>query len=239
VHKLVVHYPEPADRKAFQDYYEAIHLPLAAELPGIRKIQYSFDAAAVGGESRYFAVFEAEFDSAEGMGAALGSAQGAAVAADVSNYATGGAHISHYPVTKIGPDPRQIIVEYLDRWNAHDVAGIISMFAVGGCYTDPSLSNAELSGDHLAHFLERMFAAVPDLTLTVTTAAADTPDTAVAFWMMSGTATGPHPSTSGGTFNLRGADILHIDRAGRITWTAALYDQKTFLEQGGFAPLNP
>ena len=36
MHKLLVLYPEPADRAGFIQYYESTHLPLARKLPGLR-----------------------------------------------------------------------------------------------------------------------------------------------------------------------------------------------------------
>src|SRR3954454_19623226 len=47
---------------ATSDYYEDTHLPLVAQLPGLRGYRYSFDVAAAAGESPYFCVFEADFD---------------------------------------------------------------------------------------------------------------------------------------------------------------------------------
>lgn len=59
--------------------------------------RYSLDVHAEG-ESPYFAVFEADFPDAATLGAAMRSPQGQAVAADVPNYATGGAVVIDYPV---------------------------------------------------------------------------------------------------------------------------------------------
>jgi uncharacterized protein (TIGR02118 family) len=98
MHKTLVLYPPPVDPAAFRDYYESTHIPLAATLPGLRAYHYAFDVAAPGGESPYFAIFEAEFDDAEAAGAAMGSPEGQAVAADVANYATGGVEIVSYDV---------------------------------------------------------------------------------------------------------------------------------------------
>lgn len=60
--------------------------------------RYSFDVAATQVETPYFAVFEADFADAAAMAAARASRQGQQVAADVVNYATGGAVVIHYPV---------------------------------------------------------------------------------------------------------------------------------------------
>ncbi|MBL1102013.1 EthD family reductase [Streptomyces coffeae] len=96
MHRLTVLYPHPVDPDHFRDYYTSVHLQLAAKLPGMRAMRHSFDVSAVDGESPYFAIWEAEFDSVEAMGKAMESPQGHAVVADVPNYATGGAHVLHF-----------------------------------------------------------------------------------------------------------------------------------------------
>lgn len=98
MHKLLVLYPEPADRNAFQEYYESTHLPLAQKMPGMLGWRYSFDVAAGPETSPYFAVFEADFESVDAMQAAVASPEGVAVQADVPNYASGGAVVINYPV---------------------------------------------------------------------------------------------------------------------------------------------
>jgi uncharacterized protein (TIGR02118 family) len=98
MHKLVVLYPRPADPDHFRDYYVTNHLPLVTRMPGLLAWRYSFDVAATQGQTPYFAVFEAEFADAAAMTAARASPQGQQVAADVANYATGGAVVIHYPV---------------------------------------------------------------------------------------------------------------------------------------------
>jgi uncharacterized protein (TIGR02118 family) len=98
MHRLTVLYPPPADEAHFRDHYVRTHLPLARKLPGLLRADYSFDVSGLGGESKYFAVFHADFESAEAMATALGSAEGKAVAADVANYATGGLERIHYPL---------------------------------------------------------------------------------------------------------------------------------------------
>ena len=98
MHKMIVLYPKSTDPDHYRDYYVHTHLPLVDKLPGLLGRRYSFEVAAPAGESPYFAIFEADFESAEALAAALSSAQGRAVGRDVPNYATGGAVILHYPV---------------------------------------------------------------------------------------------------------------------------------------------
>ena len=106
MHKILVLYPEPADRAAFEDYYVNKHLPIAAKLPGMKAARYSFGVSGLGDPGTgapFFAVFEGDFDSQADLAAAVTSPEGQALLADVPNFATGGAVVVNYPVeTLIG-----------------------------------------------------------------------------------------------------------------------------------------
>lgn len=97
--KLLVLYPEPVDRAAFEEYYVSTHLPLCAKLPGVQEITYSIGISEPG-QGPYFAVFEATFADEAALGAALNSPEGKAVEADVANYATGGVEVIVMPATR-------------------------------------------------------------------------------------------------------------------------------------------
>ncbi len=94
MHKLLVVYPTPIDRAAFEDHYRHTHLPLAAKLPGASDIEFALNLDAGGGP--VYAIFEATFPSAETLSAALMSPEGKAVQEDVPNYATAGAAVLAY-----------------------------------------------------------------------------------------------------------------------------------------------
>ena len=98
LHKIVVLYPPQPDPDAFKAHYLATHIPLARKLPGLIALRYSFAVEAVGGESPYFCVFEADFDDGAALGGAMASPEGQAVAADVPNFATVAPTLIHYPV---------------------------------------------------------------------------------------------------------------------------------------------
>ncbi|MBT2187378.1 EthD family reductase [Sphingobium nicotianae] len=99
MHKIVVLYPPQPDPDAFKAYYEATHIPLVRKLPGVLGFRYSFNVEALGGESPYFCIFEADFADGAAMGAALQSPEGGAVAGDVPNFAPVSPTLIHYPVT--------------------------------------------------------------------------------------------------------------------------------------------
>jgi uncharacterized protein (TIGR02118 family) len=97
MHTLLVLYGQPTDPDNFRAYYQDTHLPIAQKLPGIRATRHSVHVGTPDGPPTHIAVFEADFDSAEAMSAALSSPQGADAVADVPNFADGGVQILHFP----------------------------------------------------------------------------------------------------------------------------------------------
>jgi 4-carboxymuconolactone decarboxylase len=96
MHKVLVLYPPPKDPAHFKKYYEETHLPLAQQMPGLISSRHSFAIEGVGAPSPYFCIWEGAFADAAAMGAAMESPIGKKVAADVANYATGGATVLHF-----------------------------------------------------------------------------------------------------------------------------------------------
>jgi uncharacterized protein (TIGR02118 family) len=89
--KLVVAYGPPEDPSAFDEYYASTHAPLAQKIPGIRR----FEAGKVlgtpdGTPAPFYFIAELSFDGADELQTAMGTAEGQAAGADVSNFATGG-----------------------------------------------------------------------------------------------------------------------------------------------------
>ena len=91
MHVLTVCYGHPADPAAFDAYYASTHRPLAEKLPGLDSFTARHCASLDGSAPPYYLIAELGFASQEALGAALESAEGQAAAADVANYADGGA----------------------------------------------------------------------------------------------------------------------------------------------------
>lgn len=94
MYKLIVIYPTPDDVEHFKDYYARQHVPMARQLPGLLRCEYSYPQA-LGGQDTPFCLFEGWFDDRDALFAALGSEQGQALAADVANYSPAGATLLH------------------------------------------------------------------------------------------------------------------------------------------------
>ena len=88
--RFLVLYDTPSDPAAFERHYREVHIPLARQLPGLRRYVVSRDAAAVRGGEPFHLVAELEWDSMDDLRSAFGSPQGRATAADVAELAPDG-----------------------------------------------------------------------------------------------------------------------------------------------------
>ena len=92
--KLSVLYGPPEDPAAFEDYYAGSHLPLAAKVPNVARFEASLVVGTPDGSpAPYHRIAELWFEDPGVMEAAMGSEEGQAAVADISNFATGGATV--------------------------------------------------------------------------------------------------------------------------------------------------
>jgi uncharacterized protein (TIGR02118 family) len=93
---LLVLYHTPADPAAFDGYYHEKHIPLAKKIPGLRSYTISHGAVqAIAGSAPYLVAI-LSFDSIAEVNAALESPESQAAAADLQNFASGGATLVIY-----------------------------------------------------------------------------------------------------------------------------------------------
>jgi uncharacterized protein (TIGR02118 family) len=89
--QLVVLYKKPADAAAFDDYYAATHIPLAKQIPGLRRYEISTGPVNTpAGPSDIHLVALLHFDSMQAVQAAFASPEGGAAARDLSHFAQAG-----------------------------------------------------------------------------------------------------------------------------------------------------
>jgi uncharacterized protein (TIGR02118 family) len=93
---LTVVYPAPKDAARFKAYYEGTHVPLANQLPGLKTCSFVYPEP-LGPGPVPFCIFQAWFDDAAAMFAALQSETGRKVADEVPNYSPDGASLFHFP----------------------------------------------------------------------------------------------------------------------------------------------
>jgi uncharacterized protein (TIGR02118 family) len=70
----------------FREHFEARHLPLLRQLPGLRRLVTNFALPGPGGEPAYDGFGEDWFDTPEAMAAAFASPAGQAVMADAGDF---------------------------------------------------------------------------------------------------------------------------------------------------------
>lgn len=92
--KLVVLYTHPDDADAFDQHYFGTHIPLVGQIPGLQRAETGRMVSALdGGEQTYYRVAELYFDDQEALGAAFGTDQGKATAADYQKIAPPGSRM--------------------------------------------------------------------------------------------------------------------------------------------------
>ena len=92
--KLIVLYGHPVDSAAFETYYSETHLPIAAAIQGVNRVELTkFIGTPEGGKSSQYRMAELYFDSIEELQKQMGSPEGQAAVNDISNFATGGVDV--------------------------------------------------------------------------------------------------------------------------------------------------
>ena len=86
--KLTVLYTPPSDVEAFDAHYTSVHLPLAAQLPGLVRAETSVVVGQPDGNpAPYHRMAELYFEDGDALGSAFGSDIGRQVAADAQDLA--------------------------------------------------------------------------------------------------------------------------------------------------------
>jgi uncharacterized protein (TIGR02118 family) len=94
--QVLVLYNAPADPAAFDRYYHQTHIPIAKKIPGLRSYVISNrPVQALAGTAPHLVAI-LQFDSMADIHAALASPEGQAAAADLPNFASGGATLLIY-----------------------------------------------------------------------------------------------------------------------------------------------
>ncbi|MEQ9287377.1 MAG: EthD family reductase [Cyclobacteriaceae bacterium] len=92
--KIIVMYGHPADPAAFEAYYSETHLPIAAKIPGVARVELTkFVGTPDGSEPSQYRMAELYFDSMEELQKQMGSPEGQAAVNDIPNFATGGVDV--------------------------------------------------------------------------------------------------------------------------------------------------
>ncbi len=102
--RFIAMYTTPTDPEAFDRHYHEVHVPLANQLPGLRRYTLSRNATLVRGENPYYLIAELEWDDIDTLRAAFQSPQGKLTAEDVANLAEyADIHATIYELDDVGP----------------------------------------------------------------------------------------------------------------------------------------
>ena len=93
--KATLLYGHPTHADEFEKYYADTHLPLAAKMPGVARLELTkFLPGPEGAKPAFYRMAELYFPSEAQMQATLGSPEGKVAVADLANFATGGVTIA-------------------------------------------------------------------------------------------------------------------------------------------------
>jgi uncharacterized protein (TIGR02118 family) len=89
--KITVLYGSPTSAEQFEKYYGGTHLPLAAKMKGVARIEFTkFVSGPDGAKPAFYRMAELYFTTQAQMEQSLKSSEGQATVADIQNFATGG-----------------------------------------------------------------------------------------------------------------------------------------------------
>ncbi len=89
--KATLLYGHPTDSDAFEKYYAETHLPIAAKMKGVDKLELTkFLSAPDGSKAAYYRMAELFFAGPAELQETMSSPEGQTAVADLPNFATGG-----------------------------------------------------------------------------------------------------------------------------------------------------
>jgi len=89
--KLTVLYGHPKSASDFEKYYAETHLPIAAQMKDVRRIELSkVTGAPDGSKAAFYRMAELYFDDQDHMKKVMATPEGQRTVADLANFATGG-----------------------------------------------------------------------------------------------------------------------------------------------------
>ena len=83
--RFLVLYRQPTDVDAFEHHYMGVHIPLAKQLPGLRRYAISRSSVVVRGGEQYYLVAELDWDDMGSLQRDFASDLGRATAKDMAN----------------------------------------------------------------------------------------------------------------------------------------------------------
>jgi steroid delta-isomerase-like uncharacterized protein len=132
---------------------------------------------------------------------------------------------------------QQVARSVIDAWNAHDLDGVVALYAADFEETDVALAEPQRGPEAIRRTMRRYLLAFPDLTITADDVIIQDDCVALA-WTLSGHHRGlllNIPAT-GRLVQVRGVSIMNIDATGHITRLQRIWDLAGLLRAIGLLP---
>jgi uncharacterized protein (TIGR02118 family) len=86
--KMIALYKHPENKEEFDKYYNEVHAPLTAKIPGLRKMEVTkVIGSPMGGEGKYYLMCEMYYDDMESFKAAMRTPEAKASGKDAMSFA--------------------------------------------------------------------------------------------------------------------------------------------------------
>jgi steroid delta-isomerase-like uncharacterized protein len=136
---------------------------------------------------------------------------------------------------------------WVDRWNAHDIEGILALVTEDVTWEDPSIEGTARGLAEARRYIESLFLAFPDITWRMPDGllvSLEDEEEIVKIgqpWSCRGTVLGsidpPGFAPTGQAFELEGFDVWELQREdGRVRRVASYYDALEFVRRIGLMP---
>lgn len=97
MYRLTVLYGHPNDPEEFDEYFHNVHLPLAENFPGVKRVTSGRCEPSEGIKPPFYMIVGLYTETRDDMDHLLASPEGRKAAADLANFATGGTTLlRHY-----------------------------------------------------------------------------------------------------------------------------------------------
>jgi hypothetical protein len=136
---------------------------------------------------------------------------------------------------------------WVDRWNAHDVDGVLALVTEDVVWEDPSIDGAARGLTEARQYIESLLRAFPDIVWRMPSGlfiSLEEDEEVIEIhqaWACHGTALGPIDppgfAPTGRAFELQGLDVWHLHRGERrLRRVVSYYDALEFARRAGLMP---
>lgn len=133
--------------------------------------------------------------------------------------------------------PEEVLRRWAEALSTRDARAWAALCSADSVHEDVAIGVVNRGPDEVRAFGQAFFDAVPDFVVELRSSFGDG-TSAVGEWEMSGTHTGDLTDmpASGRSFRVRGATLITLDDAGKVSRWTEYWDMASWLRQLGFLP---